>query len=252
MTYRIAIPSYKRQNRLRDSTLTLLQKHHIQSDLIDVFVADEEERAIYVETLVPGTYGQLIVAVPGIRAVRNFIADYYDDGAHVFCIDDDIRDIISLNDFDLKTFIETGFAECEKRGLNLFGIYPVANKFFMRDNITTDLRYIIACVMGMINRKIHVTLDDKEDYERTILYYLRDGGVLRFNSIAPITRYYREPGGMQITRTKERIHASAVELAERWPHLCQLNLKKKSGFSEVRLIRNPKLPPVATGEAHEA
>jgi hypothetical protein len=251
MSYRVAIPSYKRAPRLRDSTLPLLQRHHIDPALIDVFVADEEEKAIYTATLDPWTYGSLIVAVPGIRAVRNFIADYYDDGQHLFCIDDDIRDIISLNDFDLKTFIETGFAECHKRNLNIFGIYPVANKFFMRDNITTDLRYIIACFYGMINRRIHVTLDDKEDYERTILYYLRDGGVIRFNSIAPITRYYKEPGGMQVTRTKERIHASAVALAERWPHLCRLNLKKKSGFSEVRLLRNPKLPAAAMDEATE-
>jgi hypothetical protein len=116
----------------------------------------------------------------------------------------------------------------------------------MRPTITRDLRYIMGGLYGVINRRIHVTLDDKEDFERTMLYYNRDNGVIRYNDIAAITKCYTEPGGMQVTRTKERIHASAVALAERWPHLCRLNLKKKSGFSEVRLIRNPKIPVATT------
>lgn len=245
MNYRVAIPSYKRHTKLRDSTLALLQRHHIDPALIDIFVADAEEHSIYAATLDPATYGNLIIAVPGIRAARNFIADYYEEGQHLFCIDDDIRDLISLNDFDLKTFIENGFAECHKRNLNLFGIYPVANKFFMRDTMTTDLRFVIACVMGMINRKIHVTLEDKEDYERTILYYLRDGGVIRYNNVAPVTRYSKEPGGMQLTRTKEVTHLAALALVERWPTMCQLKKAKTTGFSEVRLLRNPKPAKVA-------
>ena len=240
MNYRVAIPSYKRQNRLKESTLNLLQRHQIPADKIDVFVADQEERDIYAAALDPATYNVLIIAKPGIGAVRNFIADYYPEGQYLFCIDDDIRDFISLNDFNLKTFIENGFAECVQRNLNLFGIYPSANKFFMRDTMTTDLRFIIACVMGMINRKIHVSLDDKEDYERTILYYLRDGGVIRYNGIAPVTRYNKEPGGMLLSRTKERNLASAIILADRWPNMCRLNLKKKSGWAELRLISKPK------------
>jgi len=251
MSYRIAIPSYQRAPRLRDSTLPLLERHLIPAELIDVFVADASEQAVYAATLDPWTYSRLIVAVPGMGAVRNFITDYYDEGQHILFIDDDIRDLISLNDLNLKTFIISAFAACRAHNLSLFGIYPVSNKFFMRPTMTTDLRYIIGCFYGVINRRIHVTLDDKEDFERTMLYYLRDGGVVRFNSIAPVTRYYKEPGGMQVTRTLERIHASAVVLAERWPHLCRLQMKKKSGYSELRLLRTPKLPAAAMDEATE-
>jgi hypothetical protein len=90
---------------------------------------------------------------------------------------------------------------------------------------------------GVINnRKAEVrTIDDKEDYERSIKYYLKDGGVLRFNNVTCRTNCYKEPGGMQVERTKKRIHDSAVYLTKKYPNLCTLNTGKKSGFTEVRL-----------------
>ena len=90
---------------------------------------------------------------------------------------------------------------------------------------------------GVINnRKAELrTIDDKEDYERSIKYYLKDNGVLRFNNVTCRTNCYKEPGGMQVERTKKRIHDSAVYLTKKYPNLCTLNTGKKSGFTEVRL-----------------
>jgi hypothetical protein len=91
---------------------------------------------------------------------------------------------------------------------------------------------------GVINnRKAEVrTIDDKEDYERSIKYYLKDNGLLRFNNITCYTKCYKEPGGMQVERTKQRIHDSAIYLTKQYPELCTLNTGKKSGFTEVRLL----------------
>ena len=90
---------------------------------------------------------------------------------------------------------------------------------------------------GVVNNKKAElrTIDDKEDYERSIKYYLKDGGVLRFTNVTCRTRCYKEPGGMQINRTKNRIHDSAVYLTQKYPLLCTLNTKKKSGYTEIRL-----------------
>ena len=44
-----------------------------------------------------------------------------------------------------------------------------------------------------------------------------------------------EKGGMQETRTKERVLKSAKLLVERYPDLATLYLKKKSGYAEVKL-----------------
>ena len=61
------------------------------------------------------------------------------------------------------------------------------------------------------------TLDDKEDYERSIKYYLKDGGLVRFNNVCARTNCYQEPGGMQVERTKQRIHDSAVLFMSKIP-----------------------------------
>jgi hypothetical protein len=40
---------------------------------------------------------------------------------------------------------------------------------------------------------------------------------------------------MQVERTKQRIHDSAVYLTKEYPELCTLNTSKKSGYTEIRL-----------------
>ena len=107
----------------------------------------------------------------------------------------------------------------------------------INDYTTTKLTYIMGGFTGIVNnKKAEVrSIDDKEDYERSIKYYLKDGGVLRFNNVCVRTRCYTEPGGMQINRTKDRIYESALYLAKKYPMLCRMNMKKKSGFAEVRL-----------------
>lgn len=243
-TWRVAIPSYKRATRLRDTTLELLRKHAVPRERIDVFVADAEEHALYLATLDPATYGNLIIAVPGMGAVRNFMTDYYDEGQPILYMDDDIIDLLTLDpSFNFCYFVNRAFATCIHDRLRLWGIYPVANKFFMRPKTTDGLNYIVGCFYGVLNnRSIRVTLDDKEDFQRTILYFLADGGVLRYGWVAPVTRYYKTPGGMQILRTTQRILESAQYLADTYPDLCRLNLKKKSGHAEVRLLRLKRRP----------
>jgi hypothetical protein len=240
--WRIAIPSYKRSTRLRDSTLALLQKHHVSADRIDVFVADTDEEWDYATTLTPGSYGRLIIGLPGMSAVRNFMTNYYEDGQHVLFMDDDINGFMTKSDepLDFMKFVDDAFTECVTRNLRLWGIHPIANRFFLKDKVSTDLRYIIGCFYGVINNKdITVDLEDGEDKLRTCIYYLSDGGVLRYNWIAPKTKYYREPGGMQTTRTIERQRASGLILLERFPLLLHRK-DKKDGRIEHRFCDKRK------------
>ena len=144
----------------------------------------------------------------------------------------------------LKSLIQKGFEEAQERKMDNWGIYPVENPYFMKptsrnndDFISTKLNYLMGGLTGVFNNREAEkrTLDDKEDYERSIKYYLKDDGVIRFNNVCARTNCYTEPGGMQVERTPERIHKSAVTLCDRYPELCSLNTQKKSGFSEVRL-----------------
>lgn len=244
MDYIVVIPSYKRSKTLRDKTLALLKRKGIPASIIFIFVASEEERIEY-ESVLPATdYNTIIVGVPGMGHIRNFITAYFPVGQRMINIDDDISDFKELVDGKLedgdmiKAFTE-GFTELENKNLRLFGFYPVANAYFMKRKVRNDLRYIVGALWGIINPGLSVlkiTLDDKEDYERSILMYEADKGVVRFEYYCPITKYYKEPGGMQSGgRTKERIDDSARNLVERFPKLASLNLAKKSGNTEIRL-----------------
>jgi len=243
----IAIPSYRRATTLRDKTLKTLEAHRIPVRQIHVFVANEEEYATYKETLTPGSYGHLHIAEKGMAAVRNYITRFFPVGKPIFNMDDDITGFLEYsatarrNERPLRNLtaaISAGFAAAKRTGYRLFGFYPVANGYFMRPGApSTDLRYIIGAVWGILNPGpiLTVTIDDKEDYLRTVMMYILDGGVLRFNNIAPKTAYYKEPGGMQETRTMSRISDSAKAMVGAFPDLVKINLTKRSGMPEVRL-----------------
>ena len=257
--YVVAIPSYKRPDTLKNKTLKVLQRYKIDPKKIVVFVADKEQEKIYREALPKGSVGKFVVGVPGIKNIRNFMPKYFSEGQYIFYMDDDIYkiyDTYSTNKSkdkstykhrelkSLKDLIAQAFKLCEKSKITNWGVYPVNNPFFMkartgdiRDYVSTNLCYIIGFMTGVINnRKAEIrTIDDKEDYERSIKYFLKDGGLLRFNNITCYTKCYKEPGGMQVERTHKRIHDSAVYLTKQYPKLCTLNTSKKSGYTEVRL-----------------
>lgn len=257
----IAIPSYKRAETLRDKTLKLLKEYKIPRDKIHVFVANKEEEATYKATLDPTSYGHMHVAIPGMAAVRNYITGFFPVGKAIFNMDDDIRGFIEYSEGakrnerplrDLAGFITRGFREARTTGFRLFGVYPVANGYFMKPGQpTTDLRYVIGSVWGIINpgKILTVTIDDKEDYLRSVIMYVLDGGVLRYNDVAPQSAYYKEPGGMQETRTMRRIEASAKAMVEAFPDLVKINLTKKSGMPEVRLRDSRPVDEREFGEA---
>jgi hypothetical protein len=243
----IAIPSYKRAETLRDKTLAVLRKYRIPADKIHVFVANKAEYDTYKSTLDPASYGHLHIAEPGMAAVRNYITRFFPVGKAIFNMDDDIRGFIEYspngrrNERPLRSLsdaITTGFRNAAASGYRLFGFYPVANGYFMKPGPpSTDLRYIIGSVWGIINPGpiLTVTIDDKEDYLRSVMMYVLDGGVLRYTNIAPQSAYYKEPGGMQEERTMGRIDASAKAMVAAFPDLVKINLTKKSGIPEVRL-----------------
>jgi len=131
-----------------------------------------------------------------------------------------------------------------KEGLYIWGIYPVRNPFFMYKDITTDLRFLIGVTFGFITRhdrklKVSIRAETKEDYEQTILYYLRDGGVVRFNAITAKTKF-NAPGGLGTDRY-ERNLAAAKYLTAKYPDIVSRN-DRKDGTPEVRLAKMPRAP----------
>jgi len=242
----IAIPSYKRTEILKEKTLSVLKHYGIEPQRIYIFVADESEEEAYKAALDPGSYNKIIVAEKGLHNARNVINQYFPIGKKIVSADDDIRGFIEFSETakrkevplkSLKGLIERGFKEADAAGARLWGVYPSANGFFMKNTVTTDLRLIVGSFWGQRNPGKEVTLDfsEKEDYLRTLLFYSKDKKVVRLNFVSPQTAYYKTPGGMQLNRTKENQEKAVKELIKRYPDYVAVNPHRKSGFMEIRL-----------------
>ena len=270
--YIIVIPSYNRPELIQKKTLALLHKHNINSRLIHIFVSDKEQYDLYKEKIPKSFYNKLIIGVKGLKNQRNFINTYYPEGLQIVQMDDDIDKIVQLVSRrrsrsrsksrsktksitkrksstyktlkpieDLDTFIKEAFKKCQANGIFLWGIYPLANAYFMTDRITTDLRFIVGPMFGMINRHrpdLQLTVDEKENSERTLQHWVIDGKVLRFNNIGLETNYYKNKGGMQDEGKdrKEEALKSATYLHHKYPSITKLYLGKKSGVPELKLL----------------
>jgi hypothetical protein len=203
----------------------------------------------------------VIIGPLGLHHRRHFIRLYFPDGTKMVCMDDDIAQLCIMKENvrieDRKkaaryplfennlAFLEDAFETLEATGLTFFGIYPVKNGYFMKTlpYKSTDLRFCVGTFWGCINdhsTDLMLNIEEKEDFERTLLYYKRDKGVLRFNTICADTKYYKEKGGLQsrgIDR-KETSKTSCTYLIATFPEYCKLYTSKKSGIHEVRLKKN--------------
>ena len=256
MTYVIAIPSYRRSNICKTNTLKLLQDQCISPEKIFVFVADKRELAEYESVLLPGTYNQIVVGLPGLVPQREFIMSYWPEGTKIVEIDDDVSkfDLSLSNEFSslsLDSFLETAFVECMKRGARIWGIYPTWNKWFRsgRVEISTCLCLICGGFFGFINDSVEnrINLDltrensNKEDTERSIKYFKRDGLVVRFNTIGIWTTNYRRTGGMGNLEQRLIPNREAVmRLQETYGDLGHIFIRK-NGLTEFKLKKVPSI-----------
>lgn len=266
MNFKIVIPSYKRQSIITQKTLKLLcEKHNVPQNIIYIFVISEEFCSYKSELENSKLTDVNIIMCPlGLHNARNFITDYFQDGDFLLHIDDDIDNICqlviddSITDLNkasryklesLPDFVATftqAFEYCKKYQAQLFGIYPVANGFFMKDlpPLTHNLRFCVGALYGIINdRNIKNTIEEKEDFERSLLFYEKYKTVLRFNNITIKTKYYKTKGGMQERTIDRKITAaeSCNYLLSRFPLFTKLYSSKKSGMPEIRLITKQNL-----------
>jgi len=261
--WKVIIPSYNRIDYLKTHSFALCKKFKIPDDKIFIFVATHEEEDYkkafneYTVRIIPGPIG--------LKNMRNFITGFFKEDEALLCMDDDIGHLYSL--YEDKLILDTNkashwklkeikpveffeftidaYKQMIEQKKYLFGIYPVKNGFFMKDlpSITYNSRFCVGTFWGIINRQscLEITMDEKEDMERSILCAILDSGVLRYNHITLSTKYYKTPGGMQTeTSYEKRIQnsiESAKKLVEKYPHMCKIYSGKKNGMCEVRFIK---------------
>jgi hypothetical protein len=238
----IAIPTYNRSDVLERKTLTTLLKGGIESNQIYIFVANQKEKKLYEVVIPRDKYKDIIVGKLGIANQRKFIKNYFKEGDHVVSLDDDVEGIYKLSGEKLvevkaKPFFNNAFKRLEKEKKFMWGVYPVRNPFFMKQTVSTGLSFIVGALYGYIVRhdktlEPNKNAEGKEDYHQSILYYLKDGGVVRFNNITIKTKFLAK-GGLGEDRF-ERNRLSAEFLQEKYPDIVTI-FHRKNGMTEIKL-----------------
>lgn len=238
--YHIAIPSYNRSEVIGSKSLATLEKYGIDKDKITIFVVREEFVAY--KKACPGY--QIVIGVKGLVEQREFIEHWFPLDSNILFMDDDVSDLFFFSDAktrqpisDLNQFISDGFLKASEIGATLWGIYPVDNAMFASksEEISDGLSYIVGAFYGQKNTMdIRLkTGDGVEDRERTILRYLRDGKVLRFNKVGLRTKYFA-PGGL-MSDERQKIHQIASEtLVQKYPKLLRLKTRK-NGYVDCQI-----------------
>jgi len=193
----IAIPSSNRITLLQNTTMKLLKENNI--DHITIF-CPEAQVDLYTEQF-PATQ---VVGVPikGIGNTRTFIRNYYPVGTKIIQIDDDIKEICSIEDsFKVLTLMEY-FSKCfeimKKENVKFAGFCPYDNEFYMKSGYTLNPKYTGGHLILEIIREnpIDVKINHFEDYVANALYYLLDQKLLRFNGTYVKTKYFNPKGGI--------------------------------------------------------
>jgi len=248
VNYVIAIPTYNRVEELTNKSLNTLREAGIPKNRIHLFVANQQQYKLYEENVPKNLYGKIIIGKKGITNQRIFIASYFPEGQYVISMDDDVEQFEILKGeklvklTNINEFFNDAYKLMKKEHLFIWGIYPVRNPFFMYKETTLDLRFIIGVTFGFIVRhnkdlKMSIKAETKEDYEQTILYYLKDGGVIRFNNVTVKTKF-NAPGGLGTDRF-ERNKNAAEYLVKKYPDIVTRN-DRKDGTPEVKLARLPR------------
>jgi hypothetical protein len=137
---------------------------------------------------------------------------------------------------DFVELVDNMFEKLREKGLQLAGIYPCRNAFFMHDKITTDLRFCIGCMYLFINDKISLSeqICQKDDYERTLVSYNKYGGVLRYGNICVKTKFHNV-GGLGENRTALNETDVSI-LLTMYPSQLKMSCRKKCGTAELRFV----------------
>lgn len=227
MNFRIAIPTYNRSDDFK--TLSFLKLNQVSTDMIDIFVADEDERVKYVSCHPDYNY---IIGELGLVPQRNFISQYYNEGQIILSIDDDIIDLVHKTNKPFLEWVNECIEYMNGNNIGIIGLNPSVNPFFFEqrkegDSFKKGNYSIVGCFQILINhRDMPLSLIAIEDWERSVMYKLRYGSTGRYNDILIKTKYFNKKGGLATQRNRENYINSMNKLLYKYPEWLTYNYKK--------------------------
>lgn len=241
----IAIVSHNRAKKLKEKTLKILNDANIEN--IYLFVSDEEQKKKYINEIPENNFKEIVITKTNtLIEKKTFIYKYFHKDLNIIICEDDINKFVIKDGNktkqynDLKKLFNDGFELCKKNNTKIFGIYPVSNGMFMKDNITTDFKFILNVCYGYISDPEDETLitkdaPHKEDYERSILYYKKFKKVIRINNISIQTCYFSAGGfSLEKTERQNKMEESAQILLNKYPEYIKNIFYRKDGTPEIK------------------
>lgn len=248
----IAIPTFERAECCFQNTFRLLIQ--LQNTFpVYIFVTNDDEHAKYknlINLITNFEYKFIVTNTIGLAQKRNFITNYFEEGQFIVQMDDDIEQISRMVDRQSKIalteftkFVENMFTLCIEHKTRLWGVYPLANPYFMNEYIWMGTCYVVGAFFGIINdREIKISNCLQEDKERSLLFVEKYGKVLRCNFVGIQTKYWKNQGGMQSAfqlsneiRNLSNIEMSIMDLHNRFPNKISAK-KNKNNYPDVRII----------------
>ncbi len=247
-----AIPSYNRPIIVHEKTLALLKREGVCDENITVFVQGPEQVTSYLKEAekMGSSVNIRDSGATNLVGQRAFIrSDGYPTGSYVMMFDDDIEDLVFKRDeMSLQKMAQHGFSACEEHGVDYFGIVGHNNKFYMKDDDSLNLKYVTLNVHGVMTGDIwrdphwHQEEDQFEDFEFALMYFYRNGKVLRLNWAGIKTKYFAKDGGMgPASGRRARVaEVRAKEIMDRFPKKWVSTVMKKTPTGEILNLRlNP-------------
>lgn len=238
---KVAIPSHNRSNTIGKQALKfVLQDLEIPAENVYVFVSNQAMLEDY-KKKIKEPVNFVCTDTDNVRDKFNYIHTYWTDGENVLLVEDDMKGLATITDRHPKKIIQQGFQIMEQKNKFIWGIYPSSNKLFMQQTISEGFAFIVANMYGFKadgDRRILGTEHFKHDYERSILYTIHKGGVIRINYVCPVTNNYTNKGGMQdLDDRAAGEHQACLNLMAKYPDYVDIKRGTKSRFTEIKFIR---------------
>tara|TARA_Y100000385_G_scaffold286987_1_gene350190 strand:+ start:10682 stop:11455 length:774 start_codon:yes stop_codon:yes gene_type:complete len=243
----IAIASHKRPEILQSKTLNLLKKHKISMKKVYIFVSPESYKD-YIPIKNKWNFNLIGGDNSTILKTRNNIIKYFNEGENIIEMDDDVEDIEvtvkgkkNRSVKNLKGLFNESFDMIHSGGL--FGFNANTNNFFASGNDKYGLYSIINSCLGYKNdKRIKLTVSEKEDFERCIKFYELNLPILKRTGYGIKTNYWKNKGGIQGHYDfKKRIEVqkkSAEQLLQKYPWAARKQVRN-NGIVDLRFNKDP-------------
>jgi hypothetical protein len=212
----VAVRTYKRYDTFLKRTYKTLEENGLL-DRLYIFVANEEEKELYLKALEGKQYKELVVGVPGCAEVANFIVNYFPVGKPIVFCDDDLYRFFTISEngvyrkraTNLKEYILDAFETTAENGSNGWNFSFISNKLHLKGKPFKEFRpfQLAGTFFGCFNEPEILTVPEKsshcEDSVRTVQISERYGGILIYWWGGFETYYAKEPGGIQATSDRD-------------------------------------------------